>query len=368
MKVSLCVPTFERPEMLAELLASFRAQDHPDTELCITDDSSSDTTEELFERLPDGNVRYSRNSSTLGFAANLRRALRMATGDIMVVLGDDDLLAADYALSNYARLFISHPDVHFAYSNLVQVDRSLRATLTYPYFKHDLVVGPGSRAIETLWLRSILISGMALRRSDLIESFYPGGNPLFPQVELVGRLLMTHSGAGLSGFLCATRAHALQLGFKAIAGDCVQGGEQHGNIEVLEIFDRLSDDYFGLRSSRQPIESQLKTAYLTNLPNEKILAGNRAMTRNLFSLVTRSRVARRSISLWIVYFASLILPRKVAHWVKEMVRKEVARRRFKAAAIDPDDPLQTLRPGFHRAVYGATKLPPARMDSKQCDP
>lgn len=345
MRVSVCVPTYERPEMLLELVHSFKAQDYKDRELCITDDSRGDETEQLIASIPSGNIRYFRNSSTLGFAQNLKRALWSASGEVLVLMGDDDVLAAKDSLSRYARAFASHSDAHFAYANLIQVDQRLRATLAYPLFPEDVCVAPGADAVESLWLRSILITGLALRRSPLLLELYPEGTPLFPQVELVARLLLRHSGMGLSDYLCATRAHVDQLGFKAIRGELLQGEERHGNIEILDIFERVSSGHAEMTAVRPKIERQLKSAYLTNLPNEKILTGNWAMSRNFLALVLRSPVARHSTTLWLAYVGSLLLPRPVLLQLKESVRGLVARRRFKAAGIDPGAPLSVVAAG-----------------------
>lgn len=341
--VSVCVPTYERPEMLSQLAHTFLVQDYQDRELCIADDSHTDATEQLFaSRLEHPTIRYVRNPATLGFAGNLQRVLQLARGEVVVILGDDDLLASVGALRAYATAFDDHPGVHFAYCNLIQVDEGLECTLIYPHFPTTTVVPPGAQAIERLFLRSILITGMALRRTTALETFYPKGNVLFPQVELVGRLLLDHEGMGISRFLCATRAHREQLGFRAIQGVDIQGGEQHGVVEIMAIFERLVESFPDLESVRKRIEHQLANAYLTNLPNEKIIAGNRRMTRNLAALVARNTAARHSVALWIVYLVTILLPRRVAAALKNMLRALVLRRRLKRAGLDPLTLLETL--------------------------
>jgi glycosyltransferase involved in cell wall biosynthesis len=337
MKVSVCVPAYERPEMLAQLIETFAAQDHDDRELCISDDSPSDAVARIVEQMAVPGTVYQRNPINLGYARNLHAALSMATGEVIVILGDDDLFASPAALSKYAAAFDAAPHADFAYSNLVQVDASLHSTLLYPFFKSDVVYSAGIEAIENLLLRSILITGIGLRRSSPIERYYPSQNMLFPQVEMVGRLLANGEGIGISSFLCATRAHSDQLGFKAIKGQRIKGGERHGNVEIMEITRGLIRDDPSMAVVRPSIERNLLRAFTTNLVNEKILTGNRAMARNAYDLIRNTRVSGASLVLVAVCVVAIVLPTPWALAMKNAIQSRVADRQFDRAAIDIRD-------------------------------
>ena len=334
MRVSVCVPAYERPEMLAQLIETFAAQDYRDRELCISDDSLSDAVGEMVEQMAAPGTVYRHNPINLGYARNLQAALSMATGEVIVVLGDDDLFASPAALSRYAAAFEANPHADFAYSNLVQVDASLRSTLLYPFFKSDIVYSAGIEAIENLLLRSILITGIGLRRSSSIDRYYPSNIMLFPQVEVAGRLLANGEGIGISSFLCATRAHSDQLGFKAIEGKRIKGGERHGGIEVMEITRGLIRDYPSLAVARPLIERNLLRAFTTNLVNEKILTGNRAVARNACDLMRNTRPTGAWLTLTVVCLAAIVLPTPWALAMKNAIRSRVANRQFDRVGID----------------------------------
>jgi len=334
MRVSVCVPAFERPEMLAELMQSFAAQDHEDRELCISDDSRTDSVERIVEKMQVPGVVYRRNPVNLGFAGNLRAALLMASGEVLVVLGDDDLLAGPAALSMYGAAFEASPSAVFAYPNLIQTDEFLHVTLLYPHYKRTVVYRAGCEAVGNMLLRSILITGIALRRSPSIEENYPSTNMLFPQVELVGRLLVEGEGIGIGSFLCATRAHADQLGFEAIQGRGTKGGEQHGGIEVMNITRTLIRDNPSMRSVRPSIDRELSRAFTTNMVNEKCVAGNRAVVRNAYELVRNTRVTGATGVLILVCLATVLLPARVAMSLKEAVRSRVAARQIGRNDVD----------------------------------
>lgn len=357
MKISVCVTAYERPAFLVRLIQSFRNQDHDDRELCICDDSPSDAVLDAVRPwLADDRIVYRHNSSNLGFARNLRESIRMATGEAIVILGDDDLLARSEALTRYADVFTTYPDADFSYANIVQLDPEMRPNLLYPYYQEDTWFPPGLSALQGIWLQSIHITGMALRRSSRLDELYPDEVCLFPQVELVGRLLLDRGGVGIASFLCAATAHPQQLGFRAIAGEGVLGPEQHGTIEV-------HDMGVGLIQSRPAelapllgiIDRQLARRYTTNLPNEKINCGNLAVTKNVIGLIGRNRFARRSPALWLVYLLSMVAPRRLLRLAKDAARERVVSRQFRRYGIDRDRALPVFEPH-------ARQLEPALSD------
>lgn len=90
MKFSVICPTRNRPDWIGRAVASVLAQTHADWELILLDNSD--------EPYPvvsgDPRVRQFRQPCN-GVADAYTKALAMATGDVMVPLGDDDRLPAD---------------------------------------------------------------------------------------------------------------------------------------------------------------------------------------------------------------------------------------------------------------------------------
>ena len=95
--LSVCVPTFERPELLARALASVVDQDGPDAhriELLVSDNSpavSRSVAESNVERW-SGPTRYLANERSIGAIANFNQCLREARGTWILFLHDDDYL------------------------------------------------------------------------------------------------------------------------------------------------------------------------------------------------------------------------------------------------------------------------------------
>jgi glycosyltransferase involved in cell wall biosynthesis len=93
--ISICIPTYNRPDLLREALDSCFAQTYSDYEILIGDDSKNDDTEHLMEQYRDryrGLIHYQRNKPSLGQAGNVNDLFRRAGGDRLVLLHDDDTL------------------------------------------------------------------------------------------------------------------------------------------------------------------------------------------------------------------------------------------------------------------------------------
>ncbi len=91
--ITIAVPAYNRPGMLAETLASIAAQTvKVPIEVIVCDDLGMPETRAAVERYAPRPFFYSANPSTLGAVANWNRCLRMARGQWVMVLHEDDAL------------------------------------------------------------------------------------------------------------------------------------------------------------------------------------------------------------------------------------------------------------------------------------
>jgi glycosyltransferase involved in cell wall biosynthesis len=93
--VSIGLPVRDGVERIEGVVRSVLAQDHEDIELVISDNDSSDGTEELCRGLAaqDPRIVYHRNPVNVGLLNNFVCALKLATGEYFRWVGDDDWLA-----------------------------------------------------------------------------------------------------------------------------------------------------------------------------------------------------------------------------------------------------------------------------------
>lgn len=102
MRFSICVPNYNYGQYIGETLESVLVQ-NADFEIIVADNCSTDDSIEVIRALDDPRIELRQNARNVGFAGNLDRATRGASGERMILLSSDDL-AQPEALGTYARL------------------------------------------------------------------------------------------------------------------------------------------------------------------------------------------------------------------------------------------------------------------------
>jgi glycosyltransferase involved in cell wall biosynthesis len=94
LKVSICLPTCNRPELIVQCLDFCLAQTHTNIEIVIGDDSKDDRTHRLMAARyqHDPRIRYVKNEPSLGQASNVTSLFARACGDVILLIHDDDYL------------------------------------------------------------------------------------------------------------------------------------------------------------------------------------------------------------------------------------------------------------------------------------
>jgi len=95
--VSVCVPTYNYGRFLADCLESVLNQTLSDWELIISDDCSSDNTQEIAAQYVqrDSRIVYLRNPKRFGMNANVKKAAEAGRGRYLKMLCSDDWLASE---------------------------------------------------------------------------------------------------------------------------------------------------------------------------------------------------------------------------------------------------------------------------------
>lgn len=91
-RISICIPTYQRPEILRRTLAHLAEIDRLDMEVVVSDNASGDGTEEAVRSF-EGHfpaLRYHCQSENRDAPDNIETALSMATRAYSDLLGDDD--------------------------------------------------------------------------------------------------------------------------------------------------------------------------------------------------------------------------------------------------------------------------------------
>ncbi|MGC2041078.1 glycosyltransferase family 2 protein [Paraburkholderia caledonica] len=124
-KVSICLPTCNRPELVVECIDSCLAQTYGNVEIVIGDDSTDARTEQLIASRyrNERRIRYTRNEPPLGQARNVASLFQRARGDRIMLIHDDDLLATD-GVEKLVSLWHLHPRLDAAFGAQYEADHS----------------------------------------------------------------------------------------------------------------------------------------------------------------------------------------------------------------------------------------------------
>lgn len=134
-KISVCIPTYNRADLLRRCIDSVVAQDWTDWELIITDNASSDNTTEVVASYRDSRVRSVRQSENIGMFKNFNAAIREAKGEYVKMLMDDDVLLPA-CLRRQIEILDQFPKVNFVCSDYSAIDADSKPIQNI-YFHHD---------------------------------------------------------------------------------------------------------------------------------------------------------------------------------------------------------------------------------------
>lgn len=95
MLVSICMPTLNGEQHIADAIGSALNQTYADLELLICDDGSTDLTADIVHEYMrrDDRIIYWRNESRLGLFANYNECMSQAKGELIKPFAQDDLLS-----------------------------------------------------------------------------------------------------------------------------------------------------------------------------------------------------------------------------------------------------------------------------------
>lgn len=138
-KFSIVVPTYNTPiKFLEEMIESVKQQTYSNWELCIADASQCEDTRAYLKKLNQPNVKIKYLNKNLMISGNSNEALSLCTGEFIILLDHDDLLASN-ALFEVANVLNTDRTYDFIYSDEDKVDEKGNI-YSQPHFKPDFAI------------------------------------------------------------------------------------------------------------------------------------------------------------------------------------------------------------------------------------
>lgn len=221
-KVSVCIPTYNRANLLPYAVNSVLSQTYTDFELIICDDGSKDNTAEVVSKWDDPRIRYIRQPVNGGRSRNMRSGFEAATGDYFIKFDDDDAITPEF-LEKTVAVLDAEPDVDFVCTNHWIINQNSEriesATLenSRKWGKDKLKKGVIPDLVrETFIKQSLQVGSTLFRRNCLVEVDF-----MRPQADgcedfdlLVRLAIAGKKGYFLPEFLMEYRFHGGQTSLK----------------------------------------------------------------------------------------------------------------------------------------------------------
>ncbi len=329
--ITVSVTAYKRPQMIEDVIRSFQLQGFKNAELVILDDCVQDqSVKRMVEKYQkeDKRIRFVKNKVNLGYCKNFLNSLILAKGKYIITLGDDDVLLSEEVLQKYYNVFEKYPMVGYIYPNIMQFNEKYEIDFISEHFKKNTLFKTTRDALEHIWLYSCYIPGIGLRNNVNFKNLYSKDDILFPQVELIGKILGTYQAYGISEFLIGGRAHRGQLGFAALRGEKIKSDEKHSVIELEMIFKRVMDYYKNVLKKKIVINDAFiykffEQTHATILPNEKIQAGNAVVWQTFLHAFKNHYLILFNLRFMTYLMLALALPPQVLFYLKEYRKKQM---------------------------------------------
>ena len=194
-KVSIGLPIYNGEKFLKETMEALLGQTHTDFELLISDNASTDGTEELcrfYEEL-DERVSYYRLDENTGASENHNRLVRMASGEYFKWSAHDDICDPSF-LERCVEVLDSDPEVVLAYSRVKAIDEDGDILFEYDAKPNLKSTEPHERLFESICVSHAQspVFGLMRRRmllgTKLLQSFSSSDRVLVGEITLHGKI------------------------------------------------------------------------------------------------------------------------------------------------------------------------------------
>lgn len=122
-RVQLFIPVRNGANYIRECIESITMQTYPNWSLTVSDNQSTDDTEEIVASfLSDSRITWARQATNVGLIGNFNSCIDRATADFYAVLAHDDKYFAADALEKSLTILRSDASLCAVYSNVLWID------------------------------------------------------------------------------------------------------------------------------------------------------------------------------------------------------------------------------------------------------
>ncbi|PSF36755.1 glycosyl transferase [Aphanothece hegewaldii CCALA 016] len=215
-KLSICIPAYNRPQWLKRALKSIISQDIlEEIEIIVTDDSSDEECHQVTNEVLEnwlGQWMYEFNQPRLGMTENWNHSLKLASGEYVLVLHDDDFLLVN-SLKVILETIEQYQNKYAVFLFGVNVVDEQEQVLKQQTFKQPQYLSPKQALIRLLSNSSFVrFPAIVFQRQVLEEVGY--FNPVWAEptdLDMWIRLFSRYGVMCLPDVTCAYTVHSQAL-------------------------------------------------------------------------------------------------------------------------------------------------------------
>ena len=314
--LTIAVPTYNGAKTIRSMLDLLLPQVDERVEVLISDNSSTDETPQILMNYQKcwPFIRVIRNEKNIGPDANFLSALRLAKGNFVLLLSDDDILIED-SLAGILDFLEHNPDLTLAYLHTVGFHNEYRGK--------EHCITPGRKVNESF---------QTTDKKCFMEyaGFYWGfmssflcSKKEFDKIENPERFFGTY---WLQSYICILCSKNPQSKLGVVAGPCIGAGSY---LNLANFDTSLVDGvYYRKMLDFAVQEAGYDAAQMNNLYIKRIcILGKRAVMKEKAAGTPKTNVRRlvrctiRYPYAWLFLYPFLLIPAPLCKWVVEKYRK-----------------------------------------------
>jgi glycosyltransferase involved in cell wall biosynthesis len=136
-KVSVIIPTFNRPDMISRAIQSVFDQNYKDYEIIVVDDGVEKNAENTVLSIASGKIKYIKHETSKGGGAARNTGIKNSSGEYIAFLDDDDEWLPEKLSVQMEMLEKTGQDVGFSFTSVVNVKNGIETVTTVPVGIND---------------------------------------------------------------------------------------------------------------------------------------------------------------------------------------------------------------------------------------
>ncbi len=327
LKFSVCMPTYNGSSWIEETLKSILSQSFQNFEVIISDDCSKDKTLKVIKKFKDKRIRIYRNQKNLGYGKNLQVLRKLAKGEILFLMGQDDILLKDALLKTY-NAFLLGEEIGVVtrpyYWFNEDVKKPVRAIIPYDKNKDAVIsIFDGKREVQKIFESVGQLSGLAYRRKYMDTDFHQETFPahIYPFASITKK----HKVVYLKDYTVAVRIESSQTRFKKSIYD----------ISPTESWVKMFNSVYREKQYKEVREAGIEqmAKNFVGLVQLKNYSTFKNLLREIFILLKLRPANLLDPKFWFFSLGTILIPRKLLISLVDNYKNKILLRRLRNIKI-----------------------------------